>query len=169
MYLFHAKALVRHRAGFPRPAAAVFLPVPQSMSSADVQLRLMNWWDGKRWLPEALAHGESIKGGLQLNAGELELVDVTGVSPPETKEGATTCTVRVKVRWTFPEDLQEVLRVKEILALRFTKGLAPGQAGEMTCAFTRKRWRWELVSAVSPWGGKLSVPPPSPGPLDWLF
>lgn len=169
MYLFHAKALVRHRMAFPRPVAPVFLPSPQSMSNADVQLRLMKWWDGKHWLPEALAHGESVKDGLQLHVGELTLVDVTSVTPPDAKNGVTTCAVRVKVRWDFPEDLQELQRVKEIVALRFAKGPAPGQVVEMTCTFTRKGWRWELVSAESPWGGKLPVTGQSPGLMDWLF
>ncbi len=168
MYLFHAKALVRQRGSFPRPAT-VFLPAPSSMSSADVQLRLMKWWDGKRWLPEALAHGEAVKGGLRLRAGALELMEVMAVTPAEAEEGVVTCAVRVKVTWAFPENLQELLRVKEIVALRFPKGLAPGQTTEIPCRFRRPGWRWELVSAESPWGGKLPVVPENPSPLDWLF
>ena len=169
MYLFQAKALVRQRMAFPRPAAAVLLPAPQGISSAAVQLRLMQWWDGKHWLPEALARGEAVKGGLQLHAGELNLVGVTGVTPPESMDGVTTCAVRVKVRWDVPENLQELQRVQEIVALRWPKGLAPGQVGEMTCTFTRKGWRWELVAADSPWGGQLPVTGQHRGPLDWLF
>ena len=169
MYLFHAQALVRQRMAFPRSAAPVLLPAPQSMSSADVQLRLMKWWDGKHWLPEALAYGESIKGGLQLHAGELTLVAVTRVTPPYSKGGVTTCVVRAKVRWNFPESLQELQRVREIVAVRFQKGLAPGQVAEMTCTFTRTGWRWELVAAESSWGEKLPVTGRSRGLLDWLF
>jgi hypothetical protein len=169
MYLFHAKALIHHRLAFPRPASQVYLPAPQSMSSADVQLRLMKWWDGKHWLPEALAHGEAAKGGLQLHAGELTLVEVTGVSPAETKDGITTCVVRARVRWDVPPNLQELIRVREIVALRFPKGPLPGQIAEMTCAFTRKGWAWELVSAESPWGGRLPASAQSPDPMRWIF
>ena len=169
MYLFHAKALVRHRLAFPRRAAPVFLPAPRSMSSADVQLRLMKWWDGKQWLPEALAHGEPGRGGLQLRAGELALVEVSGVSPVETRDGATVCSVRAKVRWDVPADLKEILRAREIVGLRFSRGLMPGQVAETTCRFARKGWKWELVSAESPWGGKLPLAAQSPGPMDWIF
>jgi hypothetical protein len=169
MYQFHAKALIRSRLAFPRPAPPVFLPEPEGMSSADVQLRLMKWWDGKHWLPEALAHGEQVKGGLQVHAGELALVDVTSVTASLAKVGVTGCAVHAKVRWDFPADLQELLRVKEIIALRFGKGLTPGQAGEMTCVFTQQGWRWELVSAEAPGGGRLSVSRQSPGFLDWVF
>ena len=161
--------LVRHRLAFPRRAAPVFLPAPRSMSSADVQLRLMKWWDGKQWLPEALAHGEPGRGGLQLHAGELALVEVTGVSPVETRDGATVCSVRAKVRWDVPADLKEILRAREIVGLRFSRGLMPGQAAETTCRFARKGWKWELVSAESPWGGKLPLAAQSPGPMDWIF
>lgn len=169
LFLFHAKALIRQRLAFPRPVATVFLPAPPSMSSADVQLRLMKWWDGKHWLPEALAHGEASKAGLLLHAGALTLVDVTEVSLIDTKAGVPSCKVRARVRWDFPEDLQELLRVKEIVALRLVKGLTPGQAAEMTCTFTRKGWSWELLTADTAWGGKLPLTKPSPSPLDWLF
>lgn len=169
MYLFHAKALIRQRMAFPRAVAPVLLPAPQRMSSAEVQLRLMQWWDGQHWLPEALAHGESVKGGLQLHAGELTLVDVTRVTRTEIRDGVTTCAVRAKVRWDFPENLRELHRVREIVDLRFVKGLTPGQVTEMTCTFTRKGWRWELVSAESPWGGKLAVLGQSRSLLDCLF
>ena len=169
MYLFHAKALVRHRMAFPRSVAPVFLPTPQSMSSADVQLRLMKWWDGTHWLSEALAQGESVPGGLLLKAGELTLVDVIRVTPPVSKAGVTTSVVRVKVRWDFPETLQELRRVKEIVALRFTKGLAPGQVAELNCTFIRSGWRWELVAAESPWGGKWPVTGQSQSLLEYLF
>jgi hypothetical protein len=169
MYVFHARALVRHRLALPRPAPPVLLPVPQSMSSADVQLRLMKWWDGKTWLPEALARGEAGQGGLQLRAGELTLAEVTNVSPLNTKEGVTTCTVRTKVRWDFPDELQELQRVKEIVALRFAKGIMPGQVAEMTCTFTQKGWHWELVSVEPPWGERLPVRTQSPNLMDWIF
>jgi hypothetical protein len=139
------------------------------MSSADVQLRLMKWWDGQNWLPEALAQGESVKGGLQLRAGRLALLSVTEVSPLASKDGNTTCNVRVKIRWDFPEALQELQRVQEIVALRFPKGLLPGQAAELNCRFMRQGWRWELVAAESSGGGKLPLPKQVPGPLDWLF
>lgn len=169
MYRFHAKALVRHRLGFPRQVAPVLLPAPRSMSSADVQLRLMKWWDGRQWLPEALAHGEPAKGGLRLQAGRLELVEIASVSPAAAKDGVTTCSVRAKVRWEIPPGSQEILRVREIVGLRFSRGLLPGQAAEVACTFARKGWRWELASAKSPWEGELSQAKPSPGPMDWIF
>lgn len=169
MYLFHAKALVRHRLAFPRPAAPILLPVPARMSSADVQLRLMKWWDGRQWLPEALAHGEPVKGGLLLQAGELGLVAVTHVSPAEVRGGLATCTARAKVRWEVPAASQEILRVREIVGLRLPKGLLPGQAAEMTCTFARRGLRWELTSAEFPWAGRLPLAKRSLDPIDWIF
>ena len=169
LYLFHAKALVRSRLAFPRPAPPVLVPAPQNLSSADVQLRLMKWWDGRSWLPEALAQGESVKGGLRLHSGELVLVEVVRVVPLPLKDGDPACSVRVKVRWDFPGDLQELLRTQEIVALRLPKGPAPGQAAEMACTFIRKGWRWELASAESPWGDPAAAASSSRSPLDWLF
>lgn len=166
MFAFHAKALVRQRLAFPRPAPPVFLPEPQSMSSADVQLRLMKWWDGGHWLPEALVHGQPVKGGLQLRSGALILVEA---APVAAKADAAACLVQARIRWDFPEELQELHRVKAIIDLRMPKGLSPGQVGEVACSFTRKGWRWELVSATSSWDGRLTLDGPRPGPLDWVF
>jgi len=75
------------------------------MSSADVQLRLMKWWDGgngcrKRW-PTA-----NLQGRLRLHAGELTLVDITHVGSAETQDDQTICRVQFKVRWDVPQDLQ---------------------------------------------------------------
>ncbi len=169
MFWFHAKALVHERASFPRPAVEVLLPVPRSMSSADVQLRLMKWREGNRWMPEALSRGEESKGGLRLRSGELRLVDITRVGPAEIQEGATVCTVSCRVRWDFPQELQEMLRVKEIVELRLPKGLGPGQTGEVACTFKQVGWRWELSSVDSPWGGKLDLKAEPRGWFDWLF
>jgi hypothetical protein len=169
IYLFHAKALVRSRLAFPKPAPTILVPAPQTLSSADVQLRLMKWWDGRNWLPEARAHGESAKGGLRLHGGKLNLVEVVGVAPPPAKGGEPACRLRVKVRWDFPEDLQELLRVQEIVGLRFPKGPAPGQSAEMACTFVRKGWRWELVSLESTWGEQVATGPARRSLLDWLF
>jgi hypothetical protein len=169
MFQFHAKALVRHHLAFPRFAGEVVLPAPAPMSSADVQLRLMQWWDGKNWLPMALAHGVPIKGGLRMDPGGLELVGVTQVGPAETKESLTICRVRVEVRWKVPDDLQEILRVREIVGLRLPKNLTPGQSGESLCTFTQDGWRWRLVSAESPWGGKWDVPLRTLNWMDLIF
>jgi hypothetical protein len=139
------------------------------MSSADVQLRLMKWRDGHRWLPEALTHGEQIKEGLRLHSGRLSLVDIVHVGPAESQGEKAVCTVLCKVRWDFPDDLQELLRVRQIVELRLPKGLEPGQTGEIACTFTRTGWRWELLSMESPWGGKLDVKAQSPGWFDWFF
>jgi len=169
MYAFHAKALVRARLAFPRPAPPVLVPSPQAMSSADVQLRLMKWRDGKAWLPEALAHGEAVKEGLRLDGGELVLGEVRIVEAQPAEAGRSGCRVRVAVRWELPEELQELLRVREIVGLRLPKGPGPGQTGELTCVLARRGWRWELVSADSPWEGKLPVGAGRPKPWSWLF
>lgn len=169
LFWFHAKALVRERASFPRPSAEILLPTPRTLSSADVQLRLMKWREGNRWMPEALARGEEAKNGLRLRAGVLSLVELTQVGAAEVKDGQTTCVVKCRVRWDLPEDLQELLRVKEIVELRLPKGLGPGQTGEIACTFRRDGWRWELVSITSPWGGDLDLKAQPKGWFDWLF
>jgi len=165
MYGFHARGLVRSRLGFPRPAPTLLLPVPQHMSSADVQLRLMKWWDGKEWLPEALTMGRVMKGGLQLSSGELVLGDLIELAG----EAEGRCRIRIGVRWELPEELQELYRVREIVALRMPKGPAPGQTAEFACAFVREGWRWEVSSAQSPWGERLNAKATRRGPLDRLL
>lgn len=170
MYTFHAKLLLRQRLDFPRPAAEATLPVPPApMTSADVQLRLMEWWDGKSWSPAALAQGEPTKQALKLRTGQLVLVGVSRVSPVETAGGEALCRIRADVRWDVPEGLQELVRVKEIVQLRLPKGLAPGQTVPITCVFARRGWRWELVSAQSPWGGELKVPARPRRAVEWFF
>lgn len=169
MFRFHAMALVRERASFPRPSAEILLPTPQTLSSADVQLRLMKWREGNRWMPEALARGEETKSGLRLRSGVLTLVDLARVGGAELKDGQTTCTMTCRVRWDLPEDLQELLRVREIVELRLPKGLGPGQTGEIICTFRRNGWRWELVTLTSPWGGNLDLKAQPKGRFDWLF
>ena len=169
MYAFQAKALVGRNMAFPRPAAPVLLPAPPNMSSADVQLRLMKWWDGKHWLPEALANGEPVKGGLRLRAGSLVLAQITQVSPAASRNGITFCSVRARVRWDVPASLQELFRVREIVALRFARGLLPGQEAELVCTFTLKGWRWELASAQAPWAGELPVATRGLDVMDLVF
>ncbi len=171
MFQFHVAFIARHRFGFPRPAPEVLMPAPQAMSSADVQLKLMNWWDGKTWLPAALANGDPARGGLRLRPGSLELLEVAGVGPIETQGSDARCQVRLKVRWDFPAGLEEVRRVQEIVGLRLPKGIRPGQSAILTCLFVRHGWLWDLVSAESPWGGKLSRLPQEQvwKQVDWLY
>ncbi|HWQ08981.1 MAG TPA: hypothetical protein VN436_07735 [Holophaga sp.] len=169
MYAFQAKGLVSRHMAFPRPAAPVLLPVPATMSSADVQLRLMKWWDGRHWLSEALAHGEPVKGGLRLRSGTLALVEVVHVSPSVPKGDATVCQVRARVRWEAPAGLEELFRVREIVGLRAAKGLLPGQSAELVCTFTQKGWRWELTSVQAPWAGELPLATPGLDPVDLVF
>ncbi len=168
MLPFHAKLLVTQRLGLPHSAAEVVIPAPQSMSSADVQLRLMKWWDGKNWLPEALARGGAGKGGLHLRAGELTLVDITRVGTAEIQKDQVVCQVRFKVRWDFPKDLQEMLRVKDIVNLRMPKGPAPGQGTEVTCTFIEHGWQWIPAPVESPWGGKWERKVDKPW-MEWIF
>jgi hypothetical protein len=171
LFPFHAEALVKQRLAFPWPVEDAVLPVPATMSSADVQLRLMKWWDGKQWLPEALAHGEREKGGLRLHAGELVLAEVAGVGAPEVKDGVTRCTVRLRVRWDVPEALQELFRVKEIVGLRMPRGLVPGQAEAWTCVLVRRGWDWTPLQAETKRGAKLAGldKVARHRPLDWLW
>jgi hypothetical protein len=169
MFQFQAKALIHHRLDFPKPGVEMFLPAPVSMSSADVQLRLMNWWDGKNWLPAALALGSPVKSGLHLHSGELELTGVASVGPLETQNELGLCKVRARVRWNAPEELREILRVKEIVGLRLPKGLQPGQSGDLLCSFAQDGWRWRLVSAESPWGGSWNIPLRNRTWLDLVF
>jgi hypothetical protein len=169
MFQFHAKALLRRAEVFPRPVPDILLPIPQPMSSADVQLRLMKWWDGKNWLPSALAHGVPGRTGLRLHSGEVMLVTIKRVDPLEIKDNETLCKVRCQVRWNLPEELQELFRVREIVGLHLPGTLGPGQGAETTCVFSRHGWQWELVSAESPWGGKLKESPRIKGWMDWVF
>lgn len=169
LFSYHAKALVHFRVPLPRPATDLVLPVPHPMSSADVQLRLMKWREGEAWLPTALACGTPGKGGLHLRAGELDLVDIVKVSPVRMENGQRLCQVTCTVRWALPEDLQELLRVKDIVELKLPKGLGPGQSGRIVCTFAQQGWQWELASAESPWGGTLEPMPRARTWADWLF
>ena len=170
MYAFHAKALVVRQLEH-MPAPEMLLPTPQTLSNADVQLRLMKLRDAKSWLPAAYSLGESTPQGLRLRNGKMVVVALEEVGAPTMVSGDMQCRVRVRSRWEFPEEASEIYRVRDIVGLKLSKGLEPGQSSVATFTFLRRGWTWEFVRCEAPWIGKAGATAsvPSPSFVDWLY
>jgi len=167
MFTFQAKALIKPLEATEPPE--VLLPVPQHLSSQDMQLKLMKLRDDKNWLPQALALGEARKQGLLLYSGSVTIDEVLSVGPAQHQGEVICCQVRLRVRWAFPEALQELYRVRELVGLKLPKTLLPGQSSIITCTLMQKQWNWELVNIQPALSGQIKLPAHPEGLSALLF
>jgi len=167
MFTFHAKALLKPLGTLAPPE--ILLPVPQPLSSQDMQLKLMKWRDSKSWLPLALALGEQKKEGLVLNSGQLVLEEVIAVGPAVKQNGVSRCLVKLRVRWQFPDALHELYRVREHVDLKLPKSFLPGQPIEMVCTFQQRGWGWELVKLEPEVNRRTKLPLTREGLSRWFY
>jgi hypothetical protein len=167
MFTFHAKALLRPLETIDSPE--VLLPLPQHLSSQDMQLKLMKLRDDRNWLPQALALGEPRKHGLLLHSGTMTVEEVLSVGSAQLQGASQRCQVRIRVRWVFPEALQELYRVRELVDLRMPKDFLPGQSTIVTCTFVQRDWTWELATIEPALSAKVAMPARQGGIAEWLY
>ena len=167
LFAFHAKALLRPLESIDPPE--VLLPTPQRLSSQDMQLKLMKLRDDRNWLAQALALGEPRKQGLQLHSGGLVVEEILSVGPAQLQGASQRCQVRIRVRWAFPEALQELYRVRELVDLKLPKDFLPGQSTLVTCTFVQRGWNWELIQIEPALSAKTTLPPRSGGIGGWFY
>ena len=166
LFKFHAKVLLKCSLGYPRRLEAS-IPVPETGSNASAQLQLMKFWDGKNWGPEALRLGHVEGRALKIPAGQLVFVDVVEVTPARDYNGPVMCQVDYRVRWEFDEAARELFARRQLINLRFPKGLtssSPGQEFSKQVTLSRTAWwgpqwvlqdaaQWQAQEAGRPSGG----------------
>jgi hypothetical protein len=167
MFAFQAKVLLKPLESIAPPE--VLLPVPQHLSSPDMQLKLMKLRDDKNWLPAALALGELRKQGILLYSGSFVPEEILSVGPAQTQGSTTRCQVKIRARWVFPEILQELYRVRDLVGLKLPKTWLPGQSVVVTCTFMQRGWDWDLVAVDPELIGRIERPMHPEGLAGWFF
>ncbi|MBI4913509.1 MAG: hypothetical protein HY823_12285 [Acidobacteria bacterium] len=143
----HARLLVQLGVPYPRSVRAI-LPAPAPGSSAEAQLRLMDFWDGKTWTSKALAEGRRAGKDLGVACGRLVLKGGVSASPPREENGVQRATLTYRVRWVPPPESDDLWRARQIVGLRLPRvpGIpSPGQESTRQADITPSPVGWRLL------------------------
>jgi hypothetical protein len=160
---FQARGLLLAQLGYPRTLEAS-LPPPAPGSNEDAQLRLMGYWTGREWSAKALSSGRLDGKALKVSAGKLDIIEIVGVTPARDYNGPQLCQVDYRVRWTYKGELDEFMRVRELVPYHLPRNLGiqkPGGVAAKQVTLERKGLGWSVQDAEELRGREAGLPNPN--------
>jgi hypothetical protein len=149
LFELQAQVLLKANLHYPRRVEAV-LPAPERGTSAEAQLRLMELWDGKAWSGKATRKGRLEGKTLRVPAGRIDFSRITAISAERVEEGRTLCRIDYQLRWEWPDQDRELLRVAAIVGLKTPAPAgfgAPGQEAARFLILERKGLGWQPLES----------------------
>jgi hypothetical protein len=146
IFALHARVLLKANLAFPRRVEAL-LPAPEKGTSAEAQLRLMGLWDGKAWTAKAASTGRIEGRHLRVPAGRIDFARIAAISEEKVEGDRRTCRIDYRIRWDWPDQDRELLRVAAIIGLKTPAPAgfqAPGLEAPRALVLEREGWGWRL-------------------------